>query len=194
MLVTSRETNHGSPHPLLHSPDPPVQLLPFPSLLMKTAQIGSISHGTLRSEDLIDTFFHELESLVFLNGDYFSKPENFAERNKLNNLIGEAQDAFNDEEELIHDDPFELINALMDALEQFAPPYCTFGAHDGDGSDFGFWPSWEAIEELPQIADNSQEAIEAEQSENFSTDVRYLNDHGNTTVYGADGSVLLELV
>lgn len=52
----------------------------------------------------------------------------------------------------------------------------------------------ESIEELPCIADNSDEAIAAEQSADWSTDVRYVNDHGNVTVYGADGSVLLELV
>lgn len=161
---------------------------------MKYASIGSISTGTLRSEDLIEVFGSELEWQIQRNGDFLSRPENFPLRDRLNDLLGEYQDAFDDSGELIHDDPSELANSLQDALEEFAGPYCYFGSHPGDGADFGYWPSFDSIEELPQIADNSKEAIEAEQAEGFSTDVRYVNDHGNVTVYGADGSVILELV
>lgn len=166
---------------------------------MKTAHIGSISTGTLRTEDLLSAFASELESLILVNGDHFSLPENFGERDRLNNLVGEAQDCFSDDGETIREFSREhadyLVNeTLPDALTQFAPPYCYFGAHPGDGSDFGFWPDHDAIEELPQIANNGAEDIAREQSDDFTTDVRYVNDHGNVTVYGADGSVLLELV
>lgn len=170
-----------------------------PIASIKPASLGSISHGTLRTEDLLSAFLSELESRIFLNGDYFSRPENFAERDRLANLVGEAQDCFAEDGNEIdpekEDEASELVNErLPDALNMFAPSYCYFGAHEGDGSDFGYWPDIFAIEELPCIADNSAEAIAAEQSEDFSTDVRYVNDHGNVTVYGADGSVLLELV
>lgn len=133
------------------------------------------------------------------NGEYFALPENRGERDKLTTIIGEAQDCFSEDGEDIdpekEDLASELVNeSFFNALEAFAPPYCYFGAHEGDGSDFGYWPSMDAINDLPCIADNSDEAIAAEQSADWSTDVRYVNDHGNVTVYGADGSVILELV
>lgn len=163
------------------------------------ASLGNISTATLRTEDLLKAFGDELEWQIRKNGDYFSQPENFDERDRLNNLVGEAQDCFAENGEGIdpdkEDEASELVNeTLPDALQTFAPPYCSFGAHEGDGADFGYWPDWSAIEDLPTIADNTPEAIAAEQSDEYSTDVRYVNDHGNVTVYGADGSVLLELV
>lgn len=166
---------------------------------IKPADLGSISHGTLREADLLSAFIYELEWQLRRNGDFFCLPENFALRDRLNNLVGEAQDCFTDDGEDIREDNWEacndLLNDIMDALSShFAPPYCYFGAHEGDGSDFGYWPSMGEIDELPAIADNTPEAIAAEQSDNYSTDVRYVNDHGNVTVYGADGSILLELV
>jgi len=140
----------------------------------------------------------ELEAQIGRNGSFYSLPENRAERDRLNNLVGEAQDCFNADDD-IEEDKLEIAEELVNesipnALQIFAPAYCNFGAHEGDGSDFGYWPCMDAIEELPKIADNSEEAIRAEQSEDYSTDVCYVNDHGNVTVYGADGSVLLELV
>jgi hypothetical protein len=85
---------------------------------------------------------HELEGMILINGEYFSQPENFGERDRLNNLIGEAQDAFSDDGEDVRDEEqaSELINSIQDALCEFAPKGHIFGAHEGDGSDFGYWP------------------------------------------------------
>ena len=81
----------------------------------------------------------------------------------------------------------EIISTLEDALGEFAKPYCYFGALEGDGADFGFWPSHEQISELPTV-EGSDEARE------LGEDCKSVNDHGNVTVYGGDGSILLELV
>lgn len=61
---------------------------------LKTATLDSISHGTLRPEDLLSAFLHQLEWQIRRNSDYYSDPANFSERDKLNNLVGEAQDCF----------------------------------------------------------------------------------------------------
>lgn len=156
---------------------------------MKTAHIGSISTGTLRTEDLLSAFASELESLILVNGDHFCRPENFGERDRLNNLVGEAQDQWNEDGDGLQDEEHAeyLVEELSTALEQFAPPYCYFGSHEGDGADFGFWPSHDSIEELPHVADRDE-------AKALGEDCKRVNDHGNVTVYGADGSVLLELV
>lgn len=33
----------------------------------------------------------------------------------------------------------DFLNELYDLLNEHAPDGCYFGAHEGDGSDFGFW-------------------------------------------------------
>lgn len=142
---------------------------------MAKATIGSISHGTLRSEDLIAAFADELESLEGKVTDLVR------EANAVTELLG-----FN---WALDDDMLsELVNSLQDALSEHAPPYCYFGANEGDGSDFGFWPSMDAIEELPKIGDpNELDKMAGE-------DCVFVNDHGNVTVYGGDGKVIWDCV
>ena len=110
---------------------------------MKTAQLGTVSHGTLRPEDLLSSFISTLEGLVFVNGDTLSLPENFRKRDRYARLIGEAQDAFSSDGETLteegEENAPEIISDLCDALSDFAPTGARFGAHEGDGSDFGFW-------------------------------------------------------
>jgi hypothetical protein len=156
---------------------------------IKSAPIGSISHATLRPEDLLSAFSSELDWQFRSNGNYFSRPENRAEGRKIHELCGECDDQYEEDGETLKDECVadELIERLSDALQQFAPPYCYFGAHEGDGSDFGFWPDMQSIEELPTV-EGSDTARE------LGEDCRSVNDHGNVTVYSSSGEVLLELV
>ncbi len=159
---------------------------------LKTASLGSISHGTLKTEDLLSAFISELEWQIGSNGEYFANPENFGERDKLAKLLGEAQDCFGDEDEIDEskqETADELVNELQDALGTFAGPYCHFGTHEGDGSDFGFWPSMVEIEDLPYY-EGTDEASEAGET----GDYRVVNDHGNVTVYSASGAEIIGIV
>jgi hypothetical protein len=139
-----------------------------------TATVGSISHGTLRTIDLLRAFTFELS---YLSGDYVA----------LVNYADERHEAINVDSDNETSEDSELVNELIDALNDLAPPYCYFGAHEGDGSDFGFWPLMDAIDGLPRIKNEEGETVP-------DCDHCYVNDHGNVTVYGADGTVLLELV
>jgi len=85
---------------------------------------GTVSSGTLRAEDLIGSFADELEAISGHVGD-----------NQYADLIEEARQDFDTIE-----DPDELINVLADALNERAPEGYYFGAHPGDGADFGWWP------------------------------------------------------
>lgn len=159
---------------------------------IKHAAVGSIISATLRTEDLFPAFVTELEYQQTRNGAFLSCPENFPLRDAIANILGECQDAYLDDGETLdpeqEDDISEWVNeSLPDMLSTFAPPYCSFGSHPGDGSDFGFWPSLEEIDELPTVGD-SDEAAE------LGEDCKSVNDHGNVTVYAGDGTVVLELV
>jgi hypothetical protein len=76
---------------------------------------------------------------------------------------------------------------LTEALDSLAPPYCYFGTHEGDGSDFGFWPSMESVLELPRV-ESGEEAAE------LGEDAVHVNERGNVTVYGGDGKEIWSCV
>lgn len=135
------------------------------------ATIGSVSSGTHRAEDLLESFAWELEYLARKDGRLL----------EFGGLILEAATA--DPET---DEGSEVVAALFDALGEFAPPYTYFGAHEGDGADFGFWPSMDSVDELERFADFPDELP--------GDDFAVVNDHGNVTVYGADGSVIWDCV
>lgn len=150
------------------------------------AKFGSVSTATLRTEDLLSAFISELEWQTRRNGEFFSDPANFAQRDRLNNLVGEAQDCFaengTDIDEEKQDLADELVNeTLPDALNFFAPPFAYFGAHYGDGADFGFWP--QNIEEIKeQVEFVSSESQEYPDSD-FSGEWLHVNERGNCTLY-----------
>jgi hypothetical protein len=149
---------------------------------MKHASIGSIIHSTLRTQDLLETFASELEYHIKRNWETFDKDTLY----KLGKLLGAANHAVSAGGEVteLHD---ELTMEIQDELDTFAPPYCYFGTNEGDGSDFGFWPSMSAIAELPKVSDPSE--VEA-----MGEDCVFVNDHGNITVYNADGTVAWDCV
>ena len=85
----------------------------------------SLSHGTLRNEDLIPEFAIFLEEHAESNyAKFIQNTHNFSV------LMTENYDG-----EQAH----YTLEDLFDALNDIAPDGCYFGAHEGDGSDFGFW-------------------------------------------------------
>lgn len=88
---------------------------------------GSVSHATLREEDLIPAF----EAVLDAAGVEYDRPPSV---DKL--LLGQA--LTDDEEEEVG---LYLNETLFDLLDGIAPEGTYFGAHPGDGSDFGFWES-----------------------------------------------------
>ena len=102
---------------------------------MKYASLGSISSGTLLAADLLETFADELEDHVQRNAEEWCSDAGRRARDAYMNLVHEAR-------EIDPEEASELIGELQDALGKFAPPYTYFGTHEGDGADFGYWPSW----------------------------------------------------
>lgn len=92
---------------------------------------GTVISGTLREEDLIPAFTEELwkhnrrlaEAMVDEHRDLFAVIDNNDEW-----VNGDYQEAT------------YCLESLFDALDNVAPKGYYFGAHPGDGADFGFWP------------------------------------------------------
>jgi hypothetical protein len=83
----------------------------------------TVIHGTLRPEDLVETFTDEYERLG-------GRPHNIKLfRSHLRLPEGEDR-----EDELAYD-----LEDLYGLLNELAPAGTSFGSHPGDGSDFGFW-------------------------------------------------------
>lgn len=89
---------------------------------MKELLSQTISHGTMRPEDLIPKFLEVLE--------------------ELNPKVGESAKRWN--ELAIQEAQSQFLSELFDLLDQEAPEGFYFGPHPGDGSDYGFWQQEEA--------------------------------------------------
>ena len=96
---------------------------------MANHSIGTISHGTLRTPDLIGAFAFELGNIKDWRGKDYGP------------LLSDCQESLRnygtDWENQEVDDA--LVTELFDALNDCADDGFRFGAHDGDGADFGFW-------------------------------------------------------
>lgn len=97
---------------------------------MKRTNIGSISSGTMRPEDLIPAFLYALEHQDKRTRAHYNLCRS------INARIG------NDDYYGSEDSDFDL-EALCDALDSYAPEGFYFGSHPGNGSDYGFWLSEE---------------------------------------------------
>ena len=91
---------------------------------MMKAQIGSISQGTLRLQDLIPTLLEHLKKLE--GKTTWSAP--FWDENL------EDDDPYWSSNEAEYD-----LGDLFEELNKLAPLGAYFGSHPGDGADFGFW-------------------------------------------------------
>lgn len=97
---------------------------------MKKAVPGSVIHGTHRYEDLIPAFTKILEKYA---------PEKAAQLRKEYGDVYDAVELGAICLDLCLDGYIWLVEDLFDALNELAPEGYYFGAHPGDGSDFGFW-------------------------------------------------------
>lgn len=96
----------------------------------KPFALGSISTGTLRTEDLLPVLADELLRLA---------------PGKDRDLLREVMAYLNYDKWA--NDPGEIIQAIMSALNAECPPFVYFGAHPDHGANLGFWPDWDRLRE-----------------------------------------------
>ena len=133
--------------------------------------LGSVSTGTLRAEDLLPAFTNALADL---------------EGNRNRPLIVAADGEIDYESERAS----FLLGDMQDALEVSCPPFVYFGAHPGDGADFGFWPDWEALDQAMFQKYGEPLILDVRGEETLDTTIIQVRDHGNVTVMDMDRNVL----
>lgn len=149
---------------------------------MKHTNIGSISTATLRNQDLVPLFLNTLKETDR------TAYEKVVTCSALKALTLEDDDVW-----WQSDDSFALLDSLFDALDESSPPYFHFGAHEGDGADFGWWLSHDALdEEFSEYGDGLRVSDTSEVPDNYTGEVLRVSDHGNATLYVADGKGNLE--
>jgi hypothetical protein len=92
-----------------------------------------VSSDTLRSEDMLPSYWSAVESLAQLAGK--ASPIAAHTLADLERLVGEdsSEDAWDDELAC------QLLEELDSCLQELAPCGFYFGASEGDGACFGFW-------------------------------------------------------
>jgi hypothetical protein len=172
--------------------------------------MGSVSCATMREEDLIPAFLSELE--------FQAKRANSGVSAKVRKshlaLVREIEkrseeDGYYESEEAGYD----LNESLFDALDCYAAPYFYFGAHPGDGSDYGYWLSEEWDQDFASVYRNSAGVLDcsvhpftrdeypdqikvsdtADIPSWFRGEVAVVNDHGNVTLYVKTSRTLREV-
>ncbi len=148
------------------------------------AALGSVSSGTMRPEDLIPEFLYVL-------GQH--------DRTACDALEEEYRDVVDGEADMDGEAAGWCLEALFEALGEVAPPYAIFGAHEGDGADYGFWVCWESLEEDCRGRDASVVKVDAgdEWPSPLPEGVEYVaevNDHGNATLFTRDGEEVWSVV
>ena len=177
--------------------------------------MGSVSCGTMRPEDLIPTFVYELECML-KNGPPVSRET----RKSHSNLVRDINARILNEREFEDSDigidgmaDYDLLD-LFDALDCYAAPYFYFGAHPGDGSDYGYWLSEEWDDDFIKIASDGsvflggRRVIAFDKEYNgipikvsdlsdipswFRGEVAIVNDHGNVSLYVKTSRTLREV-
>jgi hypothetical protein len=95
---------------------------------------GTISHGTLRPQDLLPRFLEALYALDPKAAEpYGVTPDGFPPipDHALEDEGAEWWDT---------EDCAYVLERVTEKLEESAPEGTYFGTLEGDGSDFGFWP------------------------------------------------------
>ncbi len=109
---------------------------------MSEFKLGSISTGTLRTEDLLPAYLFALEGLSQAKGTGFNQ-----ELIEIGFAYSQCGVGFGPISEwpIDEDEAVEIMERIATTIQELCPPFVYFGAHPGDGADFGFWPDWDAL-------------------------------------------------
>jgi len=158
---------------------------------MRKIQLGSVSTGTLRTEDLLNAVIGETDYLFGINGDYLETHGDDDGWIAKPLRIAKTITDFDSE------NAGYALDELIDALNEYAPVHMRFGAHDGDGAAFGWWTTdFDDCElvSLNNLKDHLALSYDTKQVDVSCNLLVEVNDHGNMTVKELGGKVIWDCV
>jgi len=150
----------------------------------------------MRPEDLIPAFLDIAKSLRLCRDDRSCVQRIRRIERMSTGTYGECSHGYLDA-----DDAAEDLETLFDLLNNYVPDYCYFGAHPGDGADYGVW----VVEELltPGSPQGGYDGLVYRCTEDFEqpgphvpksyTHFLSVTDHGNCTLYRRAGRRWIEV-
>jgi hypothetical protein len=149
-------------------------------------EVGSISTGTMRAEDLVPEFLDALESVDAKR----AKSYRWANRKTLHFLAEDRVRPYTEQEqEDLTEQVGYCLDELFDILDEYVPDYCSFGSHPGDGADYGVWIDHDAVDmarsdgELLAVESTSEVLEKLGDGERVPRGILVISDHGNMTLY-----------
>jgi len=132
---------------------------------MSQFKLGSISTGTLRTEDLIPKFRNTLAATGNFGSLALHEPPS---------------------------DERDELAALEIALQEMCPPFVYFGTLEGDGADFGFWPDMDGLRDA--TGDGSFEQVFGEHELPEHGIILNVTDHSEFVVMDMERNVIWSTV
>lgn len=144
-----------------------------------TLDLGSVSSGTMRREDLIPSFLWEANRLRLSKGER-EQVRKIEKRMKSEDYY-ESEDSDFDLDEL-----FSILNA-------HTPDFCYFGSHPGDGADYGVWIDEEFYHSTPDdVLKIDASELRPKVKDCQESHILEVNDHGNMTLWRKSSSRWVE--
>jgi hypothetical protein len=133
---------------------------------MRNHNIGSVSSATMLPEDLIPSFLWELEHQRPLRRIHGRLVREITARMATANYFD-------------GDDCSDDLDELFTALDDYSPEGFYFGAHPGDGADFGYWLSESFTEDFDGLRVDDLSEV----PRGYVGSILLVKDHGNMSLY-----------
>lgn len=144
------------------------------------ASIGSVSQGTLKTEDLLPDFLDAL-CMECVEGN----PAHWALVNRVS--VSLENEDLTWEDWIASGEAEDALEELQEALGEYAPPYCYFGTLTGDPTNFGFWVDPSLAEDFDgPVVDYSWRGRKDPIPDDYQGYWLHVSDHGNLTLFERD--------
>ena len=155
-------------------------------------QIGSISDGTLKTEDIGNNLIWHMDRLDLDTNDLNTF-------NKLKKEFSDEIEHLEESEEEYSEKLENIFDEIKEIADNYTPDYCYVGMSDCDGADFGVWPEPDLFIPTTQggydgyvfrstIETNGVDEHVPEEYSHYLA----VNDHGNCTLWSRDGDTWKE--